>query len=57
MIWKESDINIIALVSKLSSMLVLYRYSIFSLVAFDPQLKLLCQDYVVLKEEVFPVDN
>lgn len=57
MVWKESEIDITNLASKLSSMLSSYGHRSSSTVPFVPQLESLRQDYAALEEEGYAVDE
>ena len=56
-VWKESEIDIAALASKLSSMLSSYGHPTSASVPFVPQLESLHHDYVALEEEGYAVDE
>ncbi|KAL7540662.1 hypothetical protein ACHAXR_010679 [Thalassiosira sp. AJA248-18] len=54
-VWKESEIDIANLASKLTSMLSSYGHRTSSSVPFVPQLESLRQDYALLEEEGYGV--
>jgi len=56
-VWKESEIDITNLASKLQSMLSSYGHHSSSSVPFVPQLESLRRDYALLEEEGFAVDE
>jgi len=56
-VWKESEIDITNLASKLESMLASYGHRTSDSVPFVPQLESLRHDYAILEEEGFAVDE
>lgn len=56
-VWKESEIDISSLAAKLESMLLSYGAQSSDSVPFVPQLESLRNDYAVLEEEGFAVDE
>eukprot|EP00579_Thalassiosira_antarctica_P010671 CAMPEP_0201910268 /NCGR_PEP_ID=MMETSP0903-20130614/1702_1 /ASSEMBLY_ACC=CAM_ASM_000552 /TAXON_ID=420261 /ORGANISM="Thalassiosira antarctica, Strain CCMP982" /LENGTH=1016 /DNA_ID=CAMNT_0048444879 /DNA_START=78 /DNA_END=3128 /DNA_ORIENTATION=- len=56
-VWKESEIDITTLASKLEHMLASYGHRTSTSVPFVPQLESLRHDYALLEEEGFAVDE